>query len=84
MNIGEMMQSYSFKPKKFGVTYDEICRFNTFNKLITEYVPGWTKNGGTVYIKDTTIPIIFFGLFIDIGKIRMTKALQIPEPERIK
>lgn len=73
--------SYSFRPKDYGVTYDEICRFRAANKSITHYSPGWFNP--IVMVDETTTPYYFFRLFEDIGEIQASKNPETPKPFRI-
>jgi hypothetical protein len=71
---------YTFKPKDYGVTYDEITRFDPGTKQYTTYIPGWRKNSGIVSVDDWITPAMFFNLFYSIGQIRAIK--QPPPPIR--
>jgi len=75
------MQHYTFNPKKLNTTHAEICRFNSYNRLITTSQPGWFGNE-TVTFKPNTMPVSFFGTFVDIGKIHQIKQ-NIPAPVKI-
>lgn len=73
---------YPFNPRKLNTSHEEICRFNSFNRLITTCQPGWFKNE-TITFKEHTMPVSFFNTFTDIGKIQRIKQ-NIPSPRKIK
>lgn len=73
---------YSFSTKPLGITHDELCRFNSFNRLITTSQPGWFGNQNITF-KPNTMNVSFLSLFIDIGKIHQTKNTT-PQPVKIR
>lgn len=73
---------YSFNTKPLGITYNEICRFNSFNRLITTSQKGWFGNQ-IITFKPNTMNVSFLSLFIDIGKIHQTKN-PLPQPVKIR
>ena len=74
--------SYLFNTKEIGVPYNEICRFNSFNGLITSRRSKWFKSEYNQF-KEHTMPTSFFAFFLDVGKIQQTQRENI-QPVKIK
>ena len=73
---------YTFNTKNLGITHSQLCRFNTFNSLISTSHQGWFKNE-YVTVKGRTLPESFLTMFIDVGNIQAMNT-EIPQPKKIK
>lgn len=61
---------YTFKASDYNVSYDQITRFRSVNKTLITHTRGWKKSKEIITVDESTLPIMFFGLFYDIGQIR--------------
>jgi len=73
---------FTFNPKDYDTSHDEICRYNTFNRRITNARRGWGKNE-TVFFRENTMKLSFFSLFQNIGEIQQLK-LNKPAPTKLR
>jgi hypothetical protein len=64
---------YTFKPKDYNITFDELIRFDPGTRQYVTYTPGWRKNSGIASVDNWITPSMFFHIFYNIGQIRALK-----------